>query len=181
LLAALAAPIPVEGHLLSLSASVGVVEAPAGGSTPTDLIRAADITLQQAKADGKGRVAYHDPSRNASQVTLYTLAATLPGALDRGEFTLAYQPLVRLGDGRLHAVEALLRWRHPRFGSLTPDQFIRLTEETGAILPLGRWVLAESCRQAAVWRPLLPPDALVSVNVAVRQLQHPGFGQDVTR
>jgi len=181
LLAALAAPIPIEGHDLSLSASIGVVEAPASGSTPTDLIRAADITLQQAKSDGKGRAAFHDPHRNATQVTLYTLAATLPGALDRGEFALAYQPLVRLRDGRLHGVEALLRWRHPQFGLLTPGQFIQLAEETGAILPLGQWIFTESCRQAASWSPLLPCDSLLSVNVAVRQLQQPGLVDDITR
>jgi diguanylate cyclase (GGDEF)-like protein/PAS domain S-box-containing protein len=181
LLAVLGTPIPVEGHQLSLSASIGVVEAPAGRSTPTDLIRAADITLQQAKSDGKGRAAFHDPDRNASQVTLYTLAATLPGALDRGEFVLAYQPLVRLKDERLHGVEALLRWQHPRFGLLTPDQFIQLAEETGAILPLGRWILTESCRQAARWSSLVPDDSLLSVNIAVRQLQHPGLVEDITR
>ncbi len=181
LLDALAVPIPIEGHHLSLSVSIGVVEAPAGGTTPTDLIRAADITLQQAKAEGKGRAAFHDPHRNATQVTLYTLAATLPGALDRGEFTLAYQPLVRLADGRLHGVEALLRWQHPRFGLLTPDQFIRLAEETGAILPLGKWIFAESCRQATSWSPPLPADSLLSVNVAVRQLQDPGLVEDVSR
>ena len=181
LLTVLATPIPIDGHQLSLSASIGVVEAPAGSSTPTDLIRAADITLQHAKSDGKGRAAFHDPDRNATQVTLYTLAATLPGALDRGEFALVYQPLVRLKDERLHGVEALLRWQHPRFGLLTPDQFIRLAEETGAILPLGRWILTESCRQAARWSPLLPDDSLLSVNIAVRQLQHSGLVEDITR
>ncbi|MFL6128771.1 MAG: putative bifunctional diguanylate cyclase/phosphodiesterase [Mycobacteriales bacterium] len=179
--AALAVPVGIDGHQLSVSASIGAVDAPAGSTTsPADLIRAADITLQQAKADGKGRVAFHDPDRKASQVTLYTLAATLPGALDRGEFMLVYQPLVRLADERLHGVEALLRWQHPRFGTLSPEHFIRLAEETGAILPLGRWILFEACRQAAARRDVLP-DLLLSVNVAVRQLQQPGFVDDVTR
>jgi EAL domain-containing protein (putative c-di-GMP-specific phosphodiesterase class I) len=130
--------------------------------------------------DGKGRVAFHDPDRKANQVTLYTLAATLPGALDRGEFTLLYQPLVRLADERLYGVEALLRWQHPRFGTLSPEHFIRLAEETGAILPLGRWILFEACRAAAAHRDVLP-DLLLSVNVAVRQLQQPGLVEDVTR
>ena len=176
-----AAPVEVDGYQLTVRASIGVVDAPAGlATTATDLIRAADITLQQAKADGKGRVVFHDPDRNATQVTLYTLAATLPGALDRGEFHLLFQPLVWLRHGRLRGVEALLRWHHPRFGTLTPEHFIRLAEETGAILPLGRWILTEACRQAASHTPVLP-DLLLSVNIAVRQLQQPGLVDDVTR
>jgi diguanylate cyclase len=158
-----------------------VVDAPAGGATiPADLIKAADITLQRAKAEGRGRVVLHDPDRNATQIALYTLAATLPGALDRGEFTLVYQPLVRFSDGGLHGVEALLRWQHPDFGLLSPDHFIGLAEQTGAILPLGRWILAEACRTAAAHRDALP-DLLLSVNIAVRQLQHPGLVEDVAR
>jgi diguanylate cyclase (GGDEF)-like protein/PAS domain S-box-containing protein len=179
--AAVAAPLDIEGYQLAVSASIGAVEAPAGNTTtPADLIRAADITLQQAKAEGRGRVVFHDPDRNATQLTLYTLAATLPGALDRGEFTLLYQPLVRLADASLLGVEALLRWEHPRFGTLGPDHFIGLAEQTGAILPLGRWILAEACRTAAAYADALP-DLLLSVNIAVRQLQHPGLVDDVTR
>jgi diguanylate cyclase (GGDEF)-like protein/PAS domain S-box-containing protein len=178
LLAAVSRPVIVDGHRLSVSASIGVVEAPAGQSSPTDLIRAADITLQQAKAEGKGRAVQHDPDRGANQVTLYTLAATLPGAVDRGEFVLLYQPLIRMRDGHLHGVEALLRWEHPQFGTLSPDHFIQLAEETGAILPLGRWILGEACRQVAT-RTDLPDDLLLSVNVAVRQLQQASFVDDV--
>jgi diguanylate cyclase (GGDEF)-like protein/PAS domain S-box-containing protein len=178
---AVAAPIAIDGYQLAVTASIGAVDAPAGNATtPADLIRAADITLQQAKAEGNGRIVFHDPDRNATQLTLYTLAATLPGALDRGEFTLLYQPLVRLADGRLRGVEALLRWQHPRFGTLGPDHFIGLAEQTGAILPLGRWILTEACRTAAAHRDALP-DLLLSVNIAVRQLQHPGLIDDVTR
>jgi diguanylate cyclase (GGDEF)-like protein/PAS domain S-box-containing protein len=179
--AAVAAPITIDGYQLAVTTSIGAVDAPAGNATtPADLIRAADITLQQAKTEGRGRVAFHDPDRNATQLTLYTLAATLPGALDRGEFTLLYQPLVRLSDGALRGVEALLRWQHPRFGTLGPDHFIALAEQTGAILPLGRWILAEACRAAAAQQEALP-DLLLSVNIAVRQLQHPGLVDDVTR
>ena len=179
--AAVAAPVTISGYQLAVTASIGAVDAPAGdATTPADLIRAADITLQQAKAEGRGRVVFHDPDRDAAQLTLYTLAATLPGALDRGEFSLVYQPLVRLADERLHGVEALLRWRHPRFGTLGPDHFIALAEQTGAILPLGRWILTEACRAAAAHRDDLP-DLLLSVNIAIRQLQHPGLVEDVTR
>jgi diguanylate cyclase (GGDEF)-like protein/PAS domain S-box-containing protein len=178
MLAAAARPVDIDGHLLSVTASIGVVEAPAGASSPTDLIRAADITLQEAKAEGKGRVLFHDPDRGATQVTLYTLAATLPGALERGEFTLRYQPLVRLRENSLRGVEVLLRWRHPRFGMLSPEHFIQLAEETGAILALGRWTLFRACEEVAA-RDDLPDDLLISVNVSVRQLQHSTFVGDV--
>jgi diguanylate cyclase (GGDEF)-like protein/PAS domain S-box-containing protein len=178
MLAAVARPIDIDGHQLTITASIAVVEAPAGEATPTDLIRAADITLQEAKAGGKGRVLFHDADRGATQVTLYTLAATLPGALDRGEFTLRYQPLVRLAENRLRGVEVLLRWLHPRFGMLSPDHFIQLAEETGAILALGRWTLIRACEEVAS-RADLPDDLMVSVNVSVRQLQHSTFVGDV--
>jgi diguanylate cyclase (GGDEF)-like protein/PAS domain S-box-containing protein len=179
--AAVGAPITIDGYQLAVTASIGAIDAPAANvTTPADLIRAADITLQQAKAEGRDRVTFHDPDRDSTQLTLYTLAATLPGALDRGEFGLLYQPLVRLADERLIGVEALLRWHHPRFGTLGPDAFIGLAEQTGAILPLGRWILAEACRTAAAHREALP-DLVLSVNIAVRQLQHPGFVEDVTR
>jgi len=179
--AAVAAPIAIDGYQLAVTASIGAVDAPAGdATTPADLIRAADITLQQAKSEGSGGVVFHDPDRNATQLTLYSLAAALPDALERGEFSLLYQPLVRLCDERLRGVEALLRWQHPRFGILSPDLFIGLAERTGAILPLGRWILTEACRTAAAHREALP-DLLLSVNIAVRQLQHPGLVEDVTR
>jgi diguanylate cyclase (GGDEF)-like protein/PAS domain S-box-containing protein len=181
MLDALAEPVPIAGHQLRVGASVGIVEHLARQTTATDLMRAADITLHSAKTTGKGRAVYADPSHNADRVTRYTLAATLPGALDRGEFDLVYQPLVRLRDERLHGVEALLRWRHPRFGVLKPDQFVELAEETGAIIPLGRWVLGEACRQTARWHRLMPADALISVNIAVRQLQEPGVVEEVRR
>ena len=178
---AVAAPVTVSGYQLAVTASIGAVDAPAGSTTtPADLIRAADITLHQAKAEGRGRVVFHDPDRNAAQLTLYTLAATLPGALDRGEFALVYQPLVRLSDEKLLGVEALLRWRHPRFGTLSPDHFIALAEQTGAILPLGRWILTEACRTAAAHADAVP-DLLLSVNIAIRQLQHPGLVEDITQ
>jgi diguanylate cyclase (GGDEF)-like protein/PAS domain S-box-containing protein len=179
--AAVALPIGIGGYQLAVTASIGAVDAPAGDTTtPADLIRAADITLQRAKSEGRGRVAFHDPDRNATQLALYTLAATLPGALDRGEFRVLYQPLVRLSDGQLRGVEALLRWEHPRFGTLSPDHFIVLAEQTGAILPLGRWILHEACRTVAAHADALP-DLVLSVNIAVRQLQHPGLVEDVTR
>lgn len=181
-LAALATPFAVAGHQLSVSASIGIVERPAAGTSLTEVMRAADMTLYWAKSDGKARWALFDPERSAREVTQYELAAVMPAALDRGEFVLDYQPLIGLACGRMVGVEALVRWRHPRLGLLPPDRFVGLAEETGMIVALGRWVLETACREARSWPDLTagttPP---ISVNLAVRQAQDAGLVDDVAR
>jgi diguanylate cyclase (GGDEF)-like protein len=179
-LAALQEPFDVGGHRLAVSASIGVVEREAAGSSATQLMQAADTTLYWAKADGKARWTLFDPERNEHRMTRQALARTLRQAVERGEFVLDYQPLVALDTGRLRGVEALVRWEHPHFGRLTPNRFIGLAEEDGSIVPLGRWVLAESCRQARAWQQAHPDRPLVvSVNVAVRQVWDSDLVADV--
>jgi diguanylate cyclase (GGDEF)-like protein len=179
-LAALREPFDAGGHRLAVSASIGVVEREAAGSTATQLMQAADTTLYWAKADGKARWTLFDPERNEHRMTRQALARTLRQAVERGEFVLDYQPLVALDTGRLRGVEALVRWEHPQFGRLAPDRFIGLAEEDGSIVPLGRWVLAESCRQARAWQQAHPDRPLVvSVNVAVRQVWDSDLVADV--
>lgn len=166
---ALRGSVRVGGHDLAVTASVGVVDRPVAGLTPADLMQAADTTLYWAKSGGRGRWAVFDPERHAREVARYTLAATMPAAVEHGEFVVEYQPLVGLADNRLRGVEALVRWRHPRLGLLAPDEFIALAEETGAIVSLGRWVLTTACQQVREWQPLAADDFFVSVNLAVRQ------------
>ncbi|MEU2776463.1 EAL domain-containing protein [Streptomyces sp. NPDC007162] len=180
-LAALQAPFDLAGQRLSLSASIGVVERHAAGTTATGLMQAADTTLYWAKADGKARWTLFDPERNAHLVTRQALSSTLRHAIERGEFVLEYQPLVGMGDGRLNGVEALVRWHHPQFGTLTPNRFIGLAEEDGSIVPLGRWALTTACRQARRWQLDHPgePPIFVSVNVAVRQVWDSDLVADV--
>jgi len=179
-LGALREPFDVGGQRLAVSASIGVVEREAAGSTATQLMQAADTTLYWAKTDGKARWTLFDPERNEHRMTRQALARTLRQAVDRGEFVLDYQPLVALDTGRLRGVEALVRWEHPQFGRLAPDRFIGLAEEDGSIVPLGRWVLAESCRQARAWQQAHPDRPLVvSVNVAVRQVWDSDLVADV--
>ena len=169
-LAAVRAPVYLRGHEITVSASVGVVERPVRGTSPADLMKAADTTLYWAKSDGRDRWALFDAERHAHEVTRFELAASLPAALERGELVVEYQPLVRLRDAAVVGVEALVRWQHPKLGLLGPDHFIGLAEETGLIVRLGHWVLAEACRQAAAWPPLL-----VSVNLAARQVADPAI------
>ncbi|MFE7568130.1 putative bifunctional diguanylate cyclase/phosphodiesterase [Streptomyces sp. NPDC057539] len=180
-LTALQRPFDLAGQRLSVSASIGVVERAAEGTTPTGLMQAADTTLYWAKADGKARWTLFDPERNAHRMTRQALTSTLRPAVEREEFVLQYQPLVGMADGVVRGVEALVRWNHPQFGTLAPNRFIGIAEEDGSIVQLGRWVLRTACRQARRWqvdhphtRPLF-----VSVNVAVRQVWDSDLVADV--
>ncbi|MFJ3911816.1 PAS domain S-box-containing protein/diguanylate cyclase (GGDEF)-like protein [Streptomyces sp. 2132.2] len=171
-LAAVQEPFDLAGQRLSVSASIGVVERAAAGTSATGLMQAADTTLYWAKADGKARWTLFDPERNAHRMTRQALTSTLRPAVERGEFQLEYQPLVDLESGAVRGVEALVRWNHPQFGMLTPNRFIGIAEEDGSIVQLGRWVLRTACRQARRWQIEQPSDSpvFVSVNVAVRQV-----------
>ncbi|MFU8872476.1 putative bifunctional diguanylate cyclase/phosphodiesterase [Micromonospora sp. SL4-19] len=178
-LAAVREPAVVDGHELTVSASIGIVERPVAGTTPMELMRAADSTLHWAKAAGGARWSIFDADRNRQELARYALSAAIPAALDRGEFYLDYQPLTSLRDGRVLGMEALVRWRHPELGVLQPDSFIGLAEETGLIVRLGSWVLAEACREARTWSAGRDGAPFVSVNLAVRQLHRPDLVQEV--
>ncbi len=179
-LAAMAEPVRVDQHELTVTTSIGVVERPVADTSPDDLLQAGDITMYQAKSAGKARYAMFNQNRNDDDVARYTLSATMLAAVERGEFFVDYQPLVRLRDHALIGVEALVRWRHPRLGVLGPDRFIELAEESGSIVQLGRWVLARACEQARGWREVFGADApFVSVNLAPRQLHEPALVNDV--
>ncbi|MFE0700519.1 putative bifunctional diguanylate cyclase/phosphodiesterase [Streptomyces sp. NPDC058872] len=178
---ALQHPFDLGGQRLSVSASIGVVERTAHGTTATALMQAADTTLYWAKADGKARWTLFDPERNAHRMTRQALSSTLRPALEREEFALEYQPLVDLTDGAVRGVEALVRWNHPQFGPLAPNRFVGIAEEDGSIVELGRWVLNTACRQARQWQKDHPRERpiFVSVNVAVRQVWDSDLVADV--
>jgi len=180
-LAALEHPVYVDGHELTVTASVGVVERPVAGSTVEDIMKAADTTLVWAKSAGGRRYALFDADRHARELTRYTLSASMPAGLARGEFFVEYQPLVRLSDGLLQGVEALVRWQHPTLGLLLPDQFIEVAEETGLIVQLGRWVLTETCRQAREWQQSDGRGLTVSVNIAAHQIREADLAETVRR
>jgi EAL domain-containing protein (putative c-di-GMP-specific phosphodiesterase class I) len=172
-------PFQVDGHDLSMTASIGIVERAIAETDSTELIRAADMTLHWAKTDGKARWTVFDDDRNTREVARYTLAAAMPSALERGEFVLHYQPIVGLARGTLDGVEALARWQHPELGLLKPDRFISLAEDSGLIVPLGLYLMEQACHQAAQWLRIDPQRPYVSVNLAVRQIRQSRLIADV--
>lgn len=177
---ALVTPISIDGRELTVRGSIGVVEGPAGVRGAADVLRSADITMYRAKSAGGNRFELADPEADARAITRHGLTTALPAALDRGEFFIEYQPLVHLGDGSVRGAEALVRWLHPQHGVLGPDRFIPLAEHTGLIVPLGRWVLEQSVRQARTWQQRHPGGGplRVNVNLSPCQLTHPGLVQD---
>ncbi|MGW0610625.1 putative bifunctional diguanylate cyclase/phosphodiesterase [Streptomyces sp. NPDC002788] len=179
---ALLAPISVDGRELTVRGSIGIVEGPAGERSPAEVLRSADITMYRAKSLGGNRFELADAEADARAITRHGLTTALPTALERGEFFIEYQPLVHLGDGSVRGAEALVRWLHPQHGILGPDRFIPLAEHTGLIVPLGRWVLEQSVRQAREWRELYggveAGPLRINVNLSPCQLTHPGLVQD---
>jgi diguanylate cyclase (GGDEF)-like protein len=172
-------PVRLDGHQLPITASAGIVERAVAGASAQEMVRAADISVGWAKTDGKrrrgGRWAIFEPDRNEVEVHRHTLTAAMPAALARGEFILAYQPLVRLSDQALVGVEALARWNHPEFGQISPAHFIPSAEDTGLIVPMGIALLEQACEQAATWRTVTGSTLVVSVNLAVAQIRDPGL------
>jgi diguanylate cyclase (GGDEF)-like protein/PAS domain S-box-containing protein len=173
ILESLSAPLEIAHKTLSIRASVGISIAEAGVAIDADeLIRNADSAMYIAKSDGKGGYRVFEPAMHQRMLSRLELRADLERALEKEELELFYQPLVRLQDGAVTGVEALLRWRHPERGLIPPDDFIPFAEETGLIVPIGRWVLNEGCRQAKALRAELGGDVLpsIGINLSVKQL-----------
>jgi EAL domain-containing protein (putative c-di-GMP-specific phosphodiesterase class I) len=138
--------------------------------------------MYAAKRQGKGRYALFEPAMHATVVERLDLAADLSRAVEKGQLHLCYEPQMQLELGRICCLEALVRWRHPTRGEVSPGEFIPLAEETGMILPIGRWVLREACRQVKAWQERWPTPAplTIAVNLSARQLQHPAIVDEVS-
>ncbi len=175
-------PLTVSGKELALRGSIGISILEGSSTAGADeLIRDADAAMYIAKRDGKGGYRLFEPDMHAGVLARLELRADLQRALQSGQFELHYQPIVRLADGRVAGMEALLRWQHPERGLVVPGEFIPFTEETGLIVPIGRWVLREACRRAAAVQ-LLSSDApalSMCVNLSVKQVQHSDIVSDV--
>jgi diguanylate cyclase (GGDEF)-like protein len=176
---AIAEPFHIAGRSVYIGASIGIAPCPVTGVPGSELLGNADLAMYRAKKAGSGQVVLFEPAMHAEVLTRLELQADLQNAMPAGQFRLAVQPLVRLGGGGIDGVEALLRWDHPVRGNVPPDQFIPITEETGLIHEVGRWVLREAAGHVAGWRRLVP-DLTVSVNISARQIVDPRFVCDVT-
>jgi len=177
----LAAPFDVDGRDITIGASVGVAVAKAGCGGAADLLRDAEIALYRAKVDTLSRVAVFESSMGGASMARLELDTDLRRAVERNELRLHYQPLIDLRTGVVVGHEALVRWQHPTRGLLAPAAFIPLAEETGLILGIGDWVLADACRQTRAWqlaRPAEPP-LTVSVNLSGRQFTQPDLAASV--
>ncbi|HEY8063356.1 MAG TPA: EAL domain-containing protein [Methylosinus sp.] len=165
----------IDGHTVAVGASVGISSAPADSDDADTLLKNADIALYRAKADGRGLHRFFEPEMAASILVRRSLEADLRHALPAGEFQIYYQPLIDIESNRIVAAEALLRWFHPLRGSVPPNDFIPLAEETGLIMPIGEWVLREACREAAGW----PEPIGVCVNLSPAQFRSRALVQSV--
>lgn len=174
-------PFDLDGHEVAVSASIGVAFS-SRGDQPSELLRDADIAMYEAKRDNKPHEVFH-ANMHAQSLERLELENELRQSIEKNDFEVHYQPKVSLGSGRVSGMEALVRWAHPVRGLVTPADFIPIAEETGLIIPLGRMVLEESCRRASEWLRLHESsDGLtVSVNLSVRQFQHPELVSDVDR
>ena len=174
-------PIELERRSIVIQGSIGVAVGSTSAFSAEDLMRNADLAMYVAKSRGKGLYEVYEPGMRAAALQRVELESDFRGALHRKELVLHYQPVVDLSTGRISGAEALVRWLHPLRGLLPPGQFVPVVEESDLVMPLGRWVLEEACRQAVRCRQQLPADSdfTMSVNVAARQLTSPWLVKEV--
>ena len=177
---ALTEPLAIDGKEIFVHASVGI--AITYGSIEMDeLLKNADVAMYAAKRSGKGRYEVFDTSMNEGVLERLELKAELQRAVERNEFVLHYQPLVDLASGQVVGAEALVRWNHPKRGLVAPNEFVPLAEETGLIVPIGRWVMKEACHQIHEWQYHYGIDLKISVNLSGKQFQEVRFVSEVAR
>ena len=174
LVEAVAAPFTVDSQGIKVAASIGIAVHPDGGADADELVRRADLALYRAKHEGRGRFRFFESAMDARARSRRQLEQELRRALDAGEFVLHYQPQVELATGRVDGVEALVRWRHPTRGLVPPGEFIPVAEACGLIVPLGAWVLGETCRQVRAWQDV-GLMLTAAVNLSPVQVRHDGL------
>jgi diguanylate cyclase (GGDEF)-like protein len=172
---ALSFPINLAGAEVTTSASMGIVTSTMSHDQPEQLLRSADMAMYRAKAAGRARYEMFDRAMHTDALERLRLETDLRRAVELGEFLLHYQPLVSLKTGRVTGLEALVRWQHPDKGLVPPSDFIAVAEETGLIVPIGKWVLFEACKQIQEWQAAHPRDEplTIGVNLSVKQFSQP--------
>ena len=169
------APYEVEGHQVVIGTSVGIAVGPSDGTSPDQLMRNADLALYRAKGDGRGTYRFFEREMDAQMQVRRAMEYDLRKALAAGQFELHYQPVLNLATNGVSGFEALVRWRHPERGLVSPGAFIPLAEEMGFIIQLGEWAIREACGTAAQW----PGELKVAVNLSPAQFRSPGLVQVV--
>jgi predicted signal transduction protein with EAL and GGDEF domain len=179
-LEAMAEPLSVAHHEIAVTASIGIALYPRDDTVGERLVKSADTAMYRAKELGRNRYAFFAREMNERVESQMMLEAALRRALKNEEFVLYFQPRVSAATGRATGAEALLRWRHPEWGLVEPARFVPLLEETGLIVPVGAWVLAEACRQARGWQAIGLAPLRVSVNLSSRQFRSDALADSVS-
>lgn len=179
ILKALQAPFHIAGHELHVSASLGVSLISETGRNADQLLKAADVALYRAKSAGRGRWQLDDTKIDRSAFEQIVLETQLRRAVEQKHFSLVYQPQINLRSGLIVGVEALVRWQHPEWGVVPPEQFISLAEETGLIYDLGLWIIKTACDQHRSWRMAGLDDIRLAINISPYQLRRSNFERDI--
>ena len=166
-------PFRIDNYEVFTTASIGIIVSSGCERSPEDFLRDADAAMYRAKEAGKARYEIFDQEMHVRNMNLLQVETDLRHAVERHEFEVQYQPIVELDTGRVYEFEALIRWRHPEHGLVSPNEFVGVAEETGLIIPIGKWILGESCRQIAEWQKKYGRPLAVSVNLSAKQLMHP--------
>jgi len=173
LLAKISQPFKLDNYEVFTTASIGVICSGSVEREAEDLLRDADAAMYRAKESGKARYEIFDTEMHVRNMNLLQVETDLRHAVERQEFRVLYQPIVDLATGHVREFEALIRWQHPKRGLVTPDGFVEVAEETGLIIPIGQWILEESCRQTAKWQKEFAMPLSISVNLSAKQLMYP--------
>jgi diguanylate cyclase (GGDEF)-like protein len=179
ILAAVAHPFVLIGQEFRVTASIGICIYPQDGLDEQTLTKHADIAMYQAKGEGKNNFQFYSEKLNANSLERLTLESSLRLALERNEFRLLYQAKRDIGSGQITGMEALLRWEHPQLGTVEPRQFIPIAEDTGLIVPIGKWVLTTACQQNVSWQKQDLPRLNIAVNLTARQFVDDGLLADL--
>jgi diguanylate cyclase (GGDEF)-like protein len=179
IITAIAKPFVLLGQEFRVTASIGISSYPLDGATEEALTKNADIAMYQAKEDGKNNYQFYSEKLNANSLERLTLESSLRHALERGEFRLHYQAKRDIANGQITGMEALLRWQNPDLGMVAPLQFIQVAEETGLMVPIGKWALETACLQNVAWQAQGLPRLKMAVNVSPRQFTDEHLLRDV--